>query len=72
MDVTPLTGLLEVYYYVVCHQNEVEQYIFTRAIMDQFLAADQRPRTRVYKQWWQQEGLYREGMRTATEEEDRE
>ena len=65
------TGLQEVDTYVSLHQNTVAQYIATRPIMDLCLAAKRRPGPRVAIWWWEQEGLYLEGMRTAEQEAER-
>ena len=43
--------------YVSLHQNTVAQLIATRPIMDLCLEVERRPESRVYKQWWDQEGL---------------
>ena len=51
--------------YVSCHQNTVAQYIATRPIMDLCLAEKWKTGKRVEMRWWEQEGLYLEGMRTA-------
>ena len=59
-------GLQEAETYVsLCH-NTITQYIATRSIMDLCLAAKRRPGPRVSKMWWEQEGFYLEGMRTAS------
>ena len=62
-------GYQEVETYVSFHQNTVAQYIATRPIIDICLAAKQRPGPGVAIQWWEQEGLYLEGMRTEGVEE---
>ena len=61
-------GLQEVETYVSCRQNTVAQYIATRPIMDLFLVAKRRPVPIVEMQWWEQEGMYLEGMRTVDQE----
>ena len=50
-------GMQEVDTYVACHQNTVAQYISNRTIMDLCLASEQRPGTRVSKQWWEHDFL---------------
>ena len=65
-------GLQEVETYIARLQNTVEKYITTRTIMDLCLAEEQRPGTRVYNRWWDQEGLYLEGMRMESQEVGRE
>ena len=62
----------EVDTYIYHHQNTVAHYIATRPIMDLCLVAEQCPGTRVYKRWWEQEGLYLEGMRTVAWKEGKE
>ena len=61
-------GLQEVDTYVSCCQNTVAKYIVTMLIMDLCLAAERRPGTRVYNQWWEQYEFDLEGMRTADQE----
>ena len=65
-------GPYEVDTYIYHHQNTVAHYIATRPIMDLCLVAEQCPGTRVYKRWWEQEGLYLEGMRTVAWKEGKE
>ena len=50
--------------YVDRHQNTFTQYIATRPIIDLCLEATRRPGSRVAKQWWEQDSLDLEGMRT--------
>ena len=50
-------GLQVVETYISCCHNTVTQLIFTRTIIYFFLAAERRPGSRVYKRWWEQEGL---------------
>ena len=59
-------GLQEVDTYVSRLQNTVAKYIATRPIMDLCLAAKQRLGPRVATQWWEQEGLDLDGIRTTT------
>ena len=61
-------GLQEMETYVSRRQNTVAQYIATMPIMDLCLTAEQRPGPRVAMQWWEQEGMDLEGMRTAARE----
>ena len=63
-------GFQEVETYLSRRQNTMAQYILTMPIMDLFLAAKQRPGPRVKMRWWEQEGLYLEGMRAAALEEE--
>ena len=58
-------GLQEVENYLYHHQNTVAQYIATRPIMDLCLEAKRKPGPIVTMQWWEQEGLDLEGMRTS-------
>ena len=51
-DTIVVAGLQEVETYFFLRQNTVAQYIVTRPIMDLFLAAKQRPGTRVEIRWW--------------------
>ena len=48
--------------YVSLRQNTFAQFIAARTIMDQFLATERRPGSRVDKLWWDQEGLNLEGV----------
>ena len=64
-------GFHKVNTYVCRCQNTVAQYIATRPIMDLFMEAKRRPGPRVKLQWWEQEGLDLEGMRTASQEEEK-
>ena len=64
-------GLNEVETYSSCRQNTVAKYIATRPIMDLCLAAKQRPGPRVKIRWWEQDGIYLDGMRTAAREAER-
>ena len=54
--------------YVSYRQNKSAQFITTRPIIDLCLAAEQRPRSRVAKRWWDQDVLDLEGMWTAAHE----
>ena len=63
-------GLQEVKTYVSYRQNRVAQYIETRPIMDQCMAAKRRAGTRVSMRWWEHEGMDLEGMQTAESEVD--
>ena len=62
--------LQEVKTYVSCRQNTFTQFIATRPIMDLCLAVKRRPGPRVAMRWWEQEGMYLEGMQTASREAD--
>ena len=64
-------GLREVGTYVYLFHNTAAQFITTRPIVDLCLAAERMPGSRVTKQWWDQDGLDVEGMRTATQEAER-
>ena len=64
-------GLQEMETYASLCQNTVAQYIATRPNMDLYLAAKRRPGPRVTMQWWEQEGLSLEGIRTASQEAER-
>ena len=64
-------GLQEVETYSSRLHNTVTQFIVTRPIMDLCLAAERRPGSRVAKWWWEQDGLYLEGMRTSDQEAER-
>ena len=64
-------GLQAVETCVSFRHNTVTQFIATRTIMDLSLAADRRPGSRVSKQWWEQDGLDVEGMRTVDWEAER-
>ena len=57
------SGVQEVETYFTRRKNTVVKYIVTRPILDLCLSAAQRPGARVSKQWWEQEGLYLEGIR---------
>ena len=57
--------LQEVETYVSLRQNTFAQFIAARTIMDQFLATERRPGSRVDKLWWEQNGLDLEGMWVA-------
>ena len=50
-------GFQEVETYISRCHNTVAQLIFTGPIIYLCLAADSRLGSRVYKQWWEQEGL---------------
>ena len=63
--------LQEVDTYVSRCQNTVTQFIATSPIIDLCLAADQRPGQRISNQWWDQDGVYVEGMRTADQQSER-
>ena len=63
-DVMAEAGLQEVDAYVYRRQNTVAQFIATRPIMDLCLAVEHRTGSRVAKQWWEQDSLDLEGMRT--------
>ena len=43
--------------YVTRRQNMVAQYIATRPILDLCERSAQRPGERVYRRWWEQDGL---------------
>ena len=58
-------GLQEVDTYVSRLQNTVAKYIATSPIMDLCLAAKQRLGPRVATQWWDQEGLDLDEIRTT-------
>ena len=66
----------EVENYVSCLQNTGAQFIATKPIMELCLEAEQRTGSRMKNQWWDQEVMDVEGMRTVdreaeqTEEED--
>ena len=47
--------------YIKRRQNTVAQYIATRPIMDLCERSARRPGVRVYRGWWEQDGLYLEG-----------
>ena len=64
-------GLQEVDTYISGRQNTMVQYILTRPIMDLCLAAKRRTGPIVKMWWWEQEGLYLEGMRTESREAER-
>ena len=49
--------LQEVDIYVSRRQNTVAQSIATRTIMDLCLEAEQKPGPRIYKRWWEQDGV---------------
>ena len=51
-DAMAEAGLKEVETYVYLRKNTVAQYIVTRPIMDLYLAAKQRPGSRVATKWW--------------------
>ena len=57
--------------YASHHQNTVAQFIATRPIMDLCMAAERRPESRVANRWWEKDGLYLEGMRTADQEAEK-
>ena len=56
--------------YVSCRQNTVAQYIATRLIVDLCMASKRSIGLRVEMWWWEQEGLYLKGVRTAAQEAD--
>ena len=58
-------GLQKVDTYVSCRQNTLDEYIATMTIIDLCLVEKQRPGPRVTMRWWEQEGLYLEGMQAA-------
>ena len=62
------TGFQELETYVYYHHNTSAKYISTRPIMGLCLATKWRPGERVAMRWWEQEGLYLEGMRTVARE----
>ena len=45
-------------------------FILTRPIMDLSLVAVRHPGVRVLKQWWEQEGIYLEGIHEAEAERE--
>ena len=57
--------------YVSIRQNTVAHFIVIRTIMDLCQEAEQIPRPRVSRQWWYQEGVDVEGIRTVDEEAER-
>ena len=65
-------GLQEVETYVSRRHNASTLFIATRPIMDMCLAVERRPVSQVSKQWWDQEGMELERMRTAAWEVERE
>ena len=64
-------GLQEVETYLSRRRNTLAQYIATRPIIDLWLAKNWRPGPRLAMQWWEQEVLYLEGMRTEAQEGER-
>ena len=62
--------LQEVETYTSHLHNTVAQFIATGPIMDLCLAVERRLGSRVSKQWWEQDGLDLEGMRTEAWEEE--
>ena len=59
----------EVENYVAHRQNTVENFITKRPIMDLCLAALWRPGSWVSNMWWEQEGIYLEGIKEAAQTE---
>ena len=49
--------------YIMRRQNTVAQYIATRPILDLCERSDWRLGERLYRRWWEQEGLYLEGAK---------
>ena len=60
----------EVETFVSCRQNKLSQFIVIRPIMELCMATEWRLGSRVTKRWWDQEGLYVERIRMASQEED--
>ena len=65
-------GMEKVYTYVARWNNTVSQFITTIPMMDLYLAAERRPRERVYQRWREQECLDLEGMWSESRAEERE
>ena len=61
-------GLQEMETYIPHHQDIVIQFIVTRPIMDLCLTEERRLGSRVTNWWWEQDGLYVEGMQTAAQD----
>ena len=55
-------GMQEVDTYVAHHYNTVAKFIATRTIMDLCIEAARRSGARISKRWWENEGLYLEGI----------
>ena len=57
--------------YITRRQNMFAQYIATRPILDLCERSDRIPGVRVYRRWWEQDGLDLEGAkkRAVTAEE---
>ena len=70
-EVTAESGLYEVETYAYRHHNTVSQYISTRAVMYLYILSERRPGTRVYKRWWEWEGLYLERNQMEAQEAER-
>ena len=54
-------GFKEIGTYITRRQNMVAQYIATRPIMELCERSAGRPGRRVFRRWWEQDGLYLEG-----------
>ena len=65
------TGLQEVETYGSHRQNTVTQFIATRPIMDLCLAEKLRTGSSSTNRWWDQDGLYVEGLGTEVWEAER-
>ena len=70
-DAIAEASLQEVENYVSLLLNKVAQFITTRLIMDLCLAAERIPGPWVSRQWWEQDRVDVEGMRTADQEAER-
>ena len=64
-------GLQEVETYVYCHHNTVKQLIATMPIMYLCMEAQRCLVLKVYKRWWEQDGLDLEETWTAAQEAER-
>ena len=66
------SGSKDVETFASCRHNTVAQYIATMPIIDLCLEEERRLGTRVFKRWWEQEGLNLVGMCTVDQEVKRE
>ena len=64
------SGLKDMETYISRRQNTVAQFIATSPIMDLCLAAERRLGPQVSRRWWDQDGVYVDGMRMASWEAD--
>ena len=60
-----MVGLEEIGVYIAHHMNMIAQCTATRPIMDLCLVAEQKPRLRLHRRWWEHPSLDILGIRAG-------